>query len=289
MYRNIRCKTALNRIKSNYLPYRWDLNIYRGCAHRCRYCYALYSHQYIEGGDFFNEIYIKENIVECLEKKLRSPYWKHETVNLGGVTDSYQPVEKEKKIMPEILRLLIRYRTPAAISTKSTLIMRDHDLLEKLAETAGLHLSFSITTTDEELRKKIEPASAPAVERFHALTSFRDTKAVRGVLLMPILPYLTDQEEDLRDIFQQAQKAEVNYIIPGLLNLRQPTRGHFLHFVKNVFPEKYPAYINYYSGHMDKKAYRHKLYTLIARIKKDYPLIPKKNIFPRSSRQMELF
>ncbi|RKY52617.1 MAG: radical SAM protein, partial [Candidatus Neomarinimicrobiota bacterium] len=191
------CKTALNRIKSNYLPYHWDLNIYRGCVHRCRYCYAQYSHNYLNSGDFFGTIYIKENIIEALERQLASRSWKHETVNLGGVTDSYQSIEKVKAFMPDILRLFIKYRTPVSISTKATLLLRDRELFVKLAEVAGAHVAISATTFDEELRKKIEPGSFPTKERFKVIEAFKGTKVMTGVLMMPILPYLTDSEQNL--------------------------------------------------------------------------------------------
>ncbi len=289
MYKSMTSKTALNRIDSGYLPYHWDLNIYRGCAHRCRYCYALYSHDYLQGGDFFQDIYIKENIAECLEKKLRSPYWKHETINLGGVTDSYQPIEAVKKIMPDVLRLLIKYRTPASISTKSKLLLRDRALFEELARVAGAHVAVSVTTLDEALRKKIEPASSSTKERFEILEAFRGTKVMTGVLMMPVLPFITDTEENLRDLFRAAQAAGADYVIPGLLNLRQPTRGHFLNFIKTEFPEVYEPYLQYYSQGQDKKPYRESVYARISKLKKDYPLSPKKNPFPRQHGQLELF
>lgn len=289
MYKSIICKSALNKLNTNYLPYHWDLNIFRGCVHKCRYCYALYSHNYLESGDFFGTIYIKENIVETLEKKLASRNWKHEVVNLGGVTDSYQPIEKVKEFMPDILRLFIKYRTPVSISTKSTLLLRDRELFVKLAEVAGAHVAISVTTFDEELRKKIEPGSFPTKERFEVLEAFKGTKVMAGVLMMPILPYLTDSEENLRALFKASQEAKADYIIPGLLNLRQPTKGHFLNFIKTTFPELYAAYVNYYSGKVDKKTYRQTVYGRIAMLKKQYPLSPKKRPFPQTPEQLKLF
>ena len=289
MYKSITCKTALNRINSNYLPYHWDLNIYRGCVHRCRYCYAQYSHSYLNSGDFFGTIYVKENIVEALEKQLASRSWKHETVNLGGVTDSYQPIERTKAFLPDILRLLIKYRTPVSISTKSTLILRDKELFEELAVVAGAHVAISVTTFDETLRKKIEPGSFSTHERFNILHAFKGTKVMTGVLMMPILPYLTDSEENLTALFRATQEAKADYVIPGLLNLRQPTKGHFLNFIKITFPELYPFYVDYYSGKADKKAYRENVYSRITTLKKAYPLSPKQRPFPRTPEQLKLF
>ena len=106
----ITARQALNHVGGD--PYDYDLNIYRGCAHRCRYCFAIYSQEFLkpQAGEtnFFEDIFIKENIVELLERRLASPHWNGAVINIGGVTDSYQPVEAREKRMPEILRLMIR-------------------------------------------------------------------------------------------------------------------------------------------------------------------------------------
>ena len=114
IYREINCKSAINKIKNKF-GFCNDLNIYRGCLHKCYYCYAVYSHKYINSRDFFNEIFVKKNIAEVLEKELSSKSWKRETINLGSVTDSYQKAEEDYKIMPDILKLLIKYKTPMCI------------------------------------------------------------------------------------------------------------------------------------------------------------------------------
>lgn len=289
MYKSITCKSALNRLNSNYLPFRWDLNVYRGCAHRCKYCYALYSHEYLQGGDFFRNIYIKENIVEALEKKLRSPYWKREYINLGGVTDSYQPIEKQKQFMPEVLRLLIRYRTPATISTKSTLILRDLELFDELARVAGADIAFSITTLDENIYKKTEPASFSPPERFAALREVAKTKVRCGVLCMPILPFLTDSRANLKAVFRATQECEGNYIYTGLLNLRGPTRGHFLRFIEQTFPDLYPRYREHYASRAARMPYRKTLYELLTEIRKQYTLRDRAGQPPVPAGQLELF
>ena len=155
MVEEIKAKKALNKLNSKFLPYKWDLNVYRGCSHRCQYCYALYSHQYLESGkNFFDTIYVKTNIAEALEKELSSKRWKREVVNLGGVTDSYQPIEEKYKLMREVLKLMIKYKTPIVISTKSDLILRDMDLLTELAKVANVNVAVTITTMDENIRKK---------------------------------------------------------------------------------------------------------------------------------------
>ena len=115
----VRCKTAANRVKGRF-PDKWDLNIYRGCEHGCRYCFALYTHKYMENqraGCFFSTIYKKDNIAEQLERQLASPAWKGEVINLGGVTENYQPWEAENGLMKEGLEVLIKYINPCIISS----------------------------------------------------------------------------------------------------------------------------------------------------------------------------
>ncbi|WP_373276630.1 SPL family radical SAM protein, partial [Clostridioides difficile] len=125
--------------------------------HGCKYCYAIYSHKYINSNNYFEEIYVKTNIVEKLERQLKSSKWKKEVINIGGVTDSYQPIEADYKIMPEILNLLIKYKTPAIISTKSDLILRDYDLIDKLSRITYINVASTITTVNEDTQRLIEP------------------------------------------------------------------------------------------------------------------------------------
>lgn len=237
-YKEVECKSALHYIKSK-MPYEWDLNIYRGCQHGCKYCFALYTHEYLNDSEYYQNIYIKTNIVEQLEKKLMSKSWKRDIINIGGITDSYQPLEAKYKIMPEILRLLIKYKTPAVISSKSDLILRDFDLVAELAEVAGINIAATIITTDEVLRKKLEPNGSPISNRFKMLEAFKKTRASTGVHIMPIIPYLTDNYANLNSIFYNATVIQADYILPGLLNLRGKSREVFLDFLKKDMPYKY--------------------------------------------------
>ena len=158
----ITAKSALNNV-SGWLPYNWDLNIYRGCLHQCEYCFAQYTHKYLDSDDYFGHIYVKTNIAEVLEQTLKKKSWKHERINVGGVCDSYQkPVESKYKLMRKVLKVLIKYRNSAMISTKSALILRDFDLIEKLSYLTPVNIAATIITLDEDIRKKIEPNSSPS-------------------------------------------------------------------------------------------------------------------------------
>jgi DNA repair photolyase len=226
-YNEIKAKSALNKLKRK-IPYGWDLNIYRGCQHGCRYCYALYSHQYLGSEQFSREIFIKTNVVELLEKELRAPGWKGEVINIGGVTDTYQPAEAEYKLMPQVLKLLIKYKNPAIISTKSDLVLRDYDLIDQLSRLTYINIAATITTVDELVREKIEPGAVPADRRFFMLKEFKKTKASIGLHVMPIIPLLTDSQANLKGLFSGARNCGVDYLLPGTLYLRGKTRTAFL-------------------------------------------------------------
>lgn len=253
------CETALNQLKRK-IPYGWDLNIYRGCKHNCKYCYALYSHDYLNDNNFAGNIYVKTNIIEKLEAELSSKNWKREVINIGGVTDSYQHCEQNYKIMPEVLKLLIKYKTPAIISTKSDLILRDYELIAQLAEITYVNVAATITTMDENIRQKIEPDGCPSVYRFAMLKEFRKTNASVGLHSMPIIPYLTDSYANIEHLCSEAKNANVHYMLPGVLYLRGKTRNHFFDFIKSEFPDKYNSLKELYKTGGADKAYKEQLY-----------------------------
>ncbi len=235
-YKEITCKVACNKLKRK-IPFAWDLNIYRGCEHECQYCYAIYSHDYLGSEQYFDDIYVKTNIVEQLERQLSSPSWKHEVVNIGGVTDSYQPAEEQYKLMPDILRLMIKYRTPCIISTKSDLILRDYDLIDQLSHITYVNVAATITCMDENIRQKIEPNGVASLKRFAMLKEFSKTGASTGLHFMPIIPYLTDTRDNVDRLYAHAKESDVDYVLPGVLYLRGKTKKVFLNFISSEFPE----------------------------------------------------
>lgn len=266
----IQIKKALNKLNSKFLPYKYDLNVYRGCSHHCQYCYALYSHKYLENGSFFDTIYVKTNIVEALEKELSSKRWKREVVNLGGVTDSYQPIEEKYKIMPEVLKLMIKYKTPIVISTKSDLILRDVDLLEELAKIASVNVAVTITTMDENIRNKIEPGAKSSEKRIEVLKKLANKNIGLGLHLMPILPMITDSEENIENIFREVSKVPIDYVICGFLNLRSTTRVNFLDFIKKDFPNLFQEYLKLYQSPFINKEYSKNVYEKIYKLRRKY-------------------
>lgn len=286
MFEEIQVKKALNKIKETSritLPFRWDLNIYRGCEHGCNYCYAMYSHSYLEkeekssfagegDSDFFQRIYVKTNIAEALEKQLGARSWKKEVINIGGVCDSYQPAEAKYGLMRKVLELMIEYKNPVTISTKSDLILRNYDLLEELAELTSVNVAVTVTTMDEKLSSLLEPLASSPEKRFSVLRAFKDTAATTGLHMMPILPFLTDSPENLEQILSRAAECKVDYALPGFLYLRGETRKHFFNFLACNFPELLDPYRKLYSKGGADRAYKAELYGMLRNLMEKYNL-----------------
>jgi DNA repair photolyase len=271
IYSEIIAKSALNKLKRK-IPYGWDLNIYRGCQHGCSYCYALYSHQYLGSEQFSREIYVKGNVIELLEKELQAPSWKGEVINIGGVTDSYQPAEAEYQLMPQVLKLLIKYKNPAIISTKADLVLRDFDLIDQLSRLTYINIAATITTVDERLREKIEPGAVSAARRFAMLKEFKKTRASIGLHVMPIIPLLTDTQENLQTLFSQACDCVVDYLLPGTLYLRGKTRTAFFEFIDEVYPDKLASLQAIYKTGAADKNYKNQLYGVVNPLREKYCL-----------------
>lgn len=271
MYKEMLCEQALNKLKRQ-IPYGWDLNIYRGCEHGCKYCYAIYTHQYMKSDDFFSDVFVKTNIVEQLEKQLSCQEWKREVVNIGGVTDSYQPAEATYRLMPDILKLLIKYKTPAIISTKSDLILRDYDLIDELSRITYVNVAATVTTTDEALRERLEPKGASADKRFDMLREFRNTNASTGLHMMPIIPFLTDNYENIDSLFSKARESNVHYVLPGTLYLRGQTKKVFWDFIKAEFAERYESIAAVYKTGGADKEYKNQLYITVNQLREKYSL-----------------
>lgn len=264
------CKTALHRHNSKWLPYKYDINVYRGCAHRCTYCYALYSHEYLGAGSFYDQVYAKTNIADVLRREL--PKFSRETVNLGGVTDSYQPAERTLCLMPAVLKLLSEYGVSMVISTKSTLILRDIELLKRVDEAAGASIAFTVTTADKRTSALIEPGASPSGARMDAVRTLSQEGLSCGVHLMPIIPFLTSGAESLEAVFAAAKEAGARYVLTGALNLKTSTRRHFFDSVRQVFPSEYARIAALYRDKEACRSYRQQLFETIAQLRKKYAM-----------------
>lgn len=254
------CKTALNRVPdAARVPFRWTINPYRGCTHSCHYCFARAFHAYLDlgvGEDFSSKIVVKTNVVEVLRRELASPKWSGETIAMGTATDPYQHCEGRYKLTRGIVQALTDFANPLSMLTKSTMILRDLDLLRELDEVAGVTVSMSVGTLDEAVRRVVEPGTPPGRRRLEILSRFAEAGIRTGVLVAPILPGLTDDEEHLEEIIGACAEAGVDYATPIVLHVRQGIREHFMPWMQETYPWLYPRYVELY-GH---RAYAPKAY-----------------------------
>ena len=263
-------KTAIHRHGSAWLPYDFDINVYRGCAHRCVYCYALYSHAYIGGGDFYRDIYAKTNIADVLACEL--PRHGSAVVNLGGVCDSYQPAERRLRLMPRVLALLAAHRVPVVVCTKSPLILRDIEWLKRVRDANALGAALTITTMDTAAARLLEPGAPEPRKRMDAVAALRKSGIRCGVHMMPVIPFLTDGKDRMEAVFEAARRADADYVLAGMLNLRGYTRQGFMDAVRQAFPAEFPKIAALYADKSGYRAYKAQLYLTLEDLRKKYAM-----------------
>ena len=268
--RDYKCKEALYQLKRKGLPYSFDLNIYRGCSHNCQYCYARKSHKYLNLKDFESEIFVKTNIAEVLEKELKGGRTVGKFINIGGVCDSYQPAEKKYQLMPDILKLLIKYKQPVIISTKSDLILRDIELIDQLAHHAWVNIAVTITSDNDEISSKVEPGASLPGARWNILQEFSYTKASTGFHFFPILPFFSDDKTSMERMVKRASEVKVDYMLSGILYLSGGIKERYLSFVKREFPEYYSAYVELYPRGKANPDYKSRVHSFLGRMREKY-------------------
>jgi DNA repair photolyase len=219
---------------------------------------------------FFDDIFIKTNVAEALSADFSRRSWTGDPVNICGVTDGYQPLEKEYVLMPKIIETFIRHRNPMIITTKSTLLLRDIDLLKELNKVAGVNVQVSVSALDEIIRKKTEPFAPPSVERLGMIGELNKWGIPCGVLMMPIIPHLTDNIENLDAIFKTAKENGAKTIIPQVLHLRGNAKNVFFNYVRSLFPGLESRIKPLYNGAYVNKNYLETFYQKVASIRKKY-------------------
>jgi DNA repair photolyase len=254
------CKSALNRVPdASRVPFRWTINPYRGCTHSCHYCFARAFHAYLDlgvGDDFSSKIVVKTNVVEVLRRELASPRWTGEHIAMGTATDPYQHCEGRYRLTSGIIEVLGDFQNPLSMLTKSTMILRDLDLYERLNKVAPLTISMSVGMLDERVRRVVEPGTPPGRRRLEILARLADAGIRTGVLVAPILPGLTDDDEHLEEVLAACAEAGVDYAAPIVLHVRSSIREHFMPWMQEHYPWLYPRYVELYGG----RAYAPKAY-----------------------------
>jgi DNA repair photolyase len=254
------CKTALNRVPDeSRLPFRWTVNPYRGCAHACHYCFARAYHAYLDlgvGEDFSSKIVVKTNIASVLRRELASPRWTGEPVAMGTATDPYQQCEGRYRLTRGVVEVLADFANPLSLLTKSTLVLRDLDAFRRLNAAGDVTVSMSVGTLDERVRRVVEPGTPPGRKRLEVLARFAAAGIRTGVLVAPILPGLTDDEQHLGEVLGACAAAGAEAVTPIVLHVRPAIREHFLPWLQASYPWLYPRYVELYG----KRAYAPRSY-----------------------------
>jgi DNA repair photolyase len=216
-----------------------SVNPYRGCEHGCIYCYARPFHEYLgfsAGLDFETKIVVKENAPELLRRELSSRKWKPQVLAMSGVTDPYQPVERQLQITRKCLEVLAEFRNPVAIITKNLLVTRDIDLLANLARDNAAAVFLSVTTLDPALTRVMEPRTAQPAARLRAIEKLTKAGVPTGVLVAPVIPGLTDHE--MPSIIKAAAKAGAQFA--GFEPVRLPfgVSELFVQWLERHFPDR---------------------------------------------------
>jgi len=276
-------KSILNRCDSNRVPFEWTINPYRGCEFACKYCYARYTHEYMEldGSEFEKKIYVKKDaaplLVHDISRKYsyaseRSGGEKPDHIAIGTATDPYQPAEREHGVTRACLEELAkREGLSISIITKSNQIVRDIDVLTKIAARSSLQIDITVTTMRVKLARMLEPRAPRPDLRLAAVKELHEAGLAVGVSASPLVPGITDGEGELEAVAAAAKEAGAQWFFSGVLFLMPSSAKQFLPFVREKFPRLAKQYEQWYAknGYAPEE-YRRKASERVARIREKY-------------------
>ena len=238
---HVNARRLINEVpKASRVPFRWTINAYRGCSHACLYCFARPTHEYLgmnTGEDFDRKIVVKINAVERVRAELAPGRWAGDHIAMGTNTDPYQRCEGKYRLTQGIVGELSAARNPFSILTKSTLILRDLDLLADTARRTEVRANFSIGTLDEQVWRTTEPGTPHPLRRLEAVAKLNEAGVPCGVLVAPVLPGLSDSQEQLEAVVKGCVDAGAVSITPLLLHLRPGVREHYLGWLAGARPD----------------------------------------------------
>ena len=269
-------KSILNRCDSERVPFTWTVNPYRGCEFGCKYCYARYTHEYMEldGGEFERKIFVKQDAGPMAFRELRSSAVRGEHIAIGTATDPYQPAEREFGATRAILEQMAELEgLSVSITTKSDQVLRDLDLLKRIHEGSRLSVNLSVTTPRRGLARLLEPRAPRPDLRIGAVCTLRQAGIRAGILVMPVLPGLTDRTADLEILARAARDAGACWFAANVLFLMPASRKSFFPFLAEKFPRLARQYEDWYtrSGYAPE-SYRKEIAERFAYLRKKYDL-----------------
>jgi len=275
-YFTLPIRSLLNRCTSPRMPFTWTINPYRGCEFACKYCYARYTHEFMEmrdGAEFEQKIFVKQHAADLLRQELRQVK-PGEEIAIGTATDPYQPAEKKFEVTRGILEELARHRgLEIGIVTKSNLILRDIELLQQVSKSNKLFVNFTVTTLKTELARILEPRAPRPDLRLEAMRRLNQAGVNAGVICAPVLPGITDSPRDLEALVRAVAEAGGKYVFANSLFLKPCSAAVFLPFLEKEFPHLVKSYQQRYQDRAFlPTSYRKRLSQLMARLRQRYDI-----------------
>ncbi len=264
MITEVHTKGILNPVKQpdDWFGLKYNMNLYRGCQHRCIYCDSRSECYQID--NFDREVIVKVNAVDLLADQLPRKRIRG-TIGTGSMNDPYMPVEKRYNLTGRALQVIAENRFPVHVLTKSDLVLKDIDTLEEINRVFAA-VSFTITTMDDKLGKKIEPGAPLVTRRLAAMEKIAERGIHTGVLLMPVLPMIEDNPKNILGIIEKAADHGASYLLPSFgMSIRDRQRRYYYQQLDRHFPGLKEAYIRQFGGNYFAPASNaEKLYTLAA-------------------------
>jgi DNA repair photolyase len=270
-FHEIRAKSIINKVPAaSHMPFTWTINPYRGCSHACRYCFARNTHTYLDfdaGEDFDSQIVVKVNAPELVRRELAAPRWAGEHIAMGTNVDCYQRAEGRYQLMPGIIAALRDAANPFSILTKGSLILRDLPLLEEAAERTEVGAAVSAGFVDQELWRLVEPGTPSPRKRLEVCATLNEHGIGCGVLMGPILPYLSDTPRRLDAAVRGIAETGATSVSPIVLHLRPGAREWFMRWLRECHPELVRPYERLYGrGAYAPKDYRERISARVAEL-----------------------
>jgi DNA repair photolyase len=278
----IRARSIINKVPAPArVPFQWTINPYRGCSHACVYCFARRTHEYLDldaGHDFDSKVIVKVNAGELLRRELARPSWRGEAIAMGTNVDCYQRAEGRYTLMPQIITALRDARNPFSILTKGTLILRDLDLLREAAQVTTVGISLSIGSVDAALWRSVEPGTPSPSARLRVCRTLTEAGFRVGVLMAPILPFLSDRPDQLEETVRAIADAGATSITPIVLHLRPGAREWYQRWLRRDHPELVPEYRRLYaSGTYAPSAYQRRIAEDVGKLSERYGVGTRRN------------
>lgn len=274
-YLSLEVRSVLNRCSSPRMPFTWTINPYRGCEFGCRYCYARYTHEFMglnRWEEFEQKIYVKRDAARILLRDLTPERLSGQSIALGTATDPYQPAERRFRVTRSLLEVMALARDlRLSITTKSDLVTRDIDLLQRIGARSSLQVNMTVTTLDRRLARILEFRAPTPELRLNALRALRQSGVSAGVIIAPILPDITDSRKNLEAVIAAARDHGATHVFANVLFLKPSAQHAFFPFLERYFPHLRKRYAARFarSAFLDR-SYKDRIFRMVTELKQKY-------------------